>query len=506
MKASATRLPQQIVRFLGRDIVWKLAFAWFGIQSAWLALTVRYPQAFDEQFHFGLIKLHATQLWPFFAHEPAGAEQYGSVVSDPSMLYHYLMSFPYRLIAVFTDSLTVQVIVLRLISVVLVVLSLYIFRKALLMLPLRKWVVNSLLAFITFLPVFPLLAAHVSYDNLALVASAGLLYLALRFQKSLSAHKPAYGLILPIVLVGSFGSLIKYAFLPIFAAVIIYFGVVLWKQRRQAIGGVWQWVRTLAIWQQAAYGLAVLAMVVLLSGSYLNNLIRYHDIIPRCDRVLTVEQCSHYAPWQRDHEFAKSRVAPTLKQDVQYVGQWYNQNIYETFFTIFSKYDDDGVTVLYYASKPVLILYIAGEIMVALSAIVLIARFKTVWRVPALRLCLLISLLYMVALFGQDVRGFLHSGYPVAIHGRYFLLILAPLMACVVYAMADLLRSAITVPRRRSYIQAGMVAVIALVFTQGGGAATYILRSHDDWYWPQSAFSQEVNRSIRHGLANITLE
>ena len=42
-------------------IVSSRGFFWFVIgffifEAAWIALTAAYPQAFDEQFHFGLIK------------------------------------------------------------------------------------------------------------------------------------------------------------------------------------------------------------------------------------------------------------------------------------------------------------------------------------------------------------------------------------------------------------------------------------------------------------------
>ena len=56
----------------------------FGVQAVWFAFTARYPMAFDENFHFGLIQLHAQQWLPFFTSQPLHAEQFGAVVRDPS--------------------------------------------------------------------------------------------------------------------------------------------------------------------------------------------------------------------------------------------------------------------------------------------------------------------------------------------------------------------------------------------------------------------------------------
>ena len=50
------------------------------LQSVWIALTARYPQAFDENYHFGLIQLHAHQLLPFFTHQPSDSTVYLSLI------------------------------------------------------------------------------------------------------------------------------------------------------------------------------------------------------------------------------------------------------------------------------------------------------------------------------------------------------------------------------------------------------------------------------------------
>src|SRR5262249_18468844 len=105
------------------------------VQAAWIALTARYPQAFDEQFHMGIIQLYAHQWSPFFAQQPAGSDSLGPLTADTSFLYHYLLSFPYRIVEHFTSDLKTQIVALRLINIGLLAWSLFIFRKLLLLAP-----------------------------------------------------------------------------------------------------------------------------------------------------------------------------------------------------------------------------------------------------------------------------------------------------------------------------------------------------------------------------------
>src|SRR5579872_6980280 len=83
----------------------------FICEALWIAFSGHYPMAFDEDFHFGVIKIYAHHISPFLSHQPANADEFGAIFRDPSYLYHYLMSFPYRLITLFTKDQTIQIIV-----------------------------------------------------------------------------------------------------------------------------------------------------------------------------------------------------------------------------------------------------------------------------------------------------------------------------------------------------------------------------------------------------------
>ena len=95
-----------ISRILASRGLFLFTLCYFVIQSVWIALSAVYPQAFDEEFHFGIIKVYSHHWSPFLTKQPVGGNPYGALARDPSYLYHYLMSFPYRFIYLFTHNQT----------------------------------------------------------------------------------------------------------------------------------------------------------------------------------------------------------------------------------------------------------------------------------------------------------------------------------------------------------------------------------------------------------------
>ena len=95
---TAHQLSKRCTAFLGSRIFFAGILTVFVLQALWFALSALYPMAFDEEVHFGIINIYAHQWSPFLAGQPAGADSFGAIARDPSYLFHYLMSFPYRLL------------------------------------------------------------------------------------------------------------------------------------------------------------------------------------------------------------------------------------------------------------------------------------------------------------------------------------------------------------------------------------------------------------------------
>lgn len=115
--------------WLGSDHFFGITLLIFVVETGWLACTSRFPMAFDEAYHFGLIRFFSHHPDPLVTSQAADTYKYGALIQNSSLLYHYLMSFPYRLIAAVTQNPEMQVIALRFINIALLVGTLFVMRR-----------------------------------------------------------------------------------------------------------------------------------------------------------------------------------------------------------------------------------------------------------------------------------------------------------------------------------------------------------------------------------------
>ena len=122
-KSSKQRISigTRAVKLLGSAGFFIFVLALFIIQSGWLAISSTFPQAYDEVYHFGIIRFYSHQWLPFVSHQPASTYAYGELIRDPAYLYHYLMSFPYRFIVLLTSNEHVAIVGLRFINIAIYV-------------------------------------------------------------------------------------------------------------------------------------------------------------------------------------------------------------------------------------------------------------------------------------------------------------------------------------------------------------------------------------------------
>lgn len=493
-----TRL-QTWLRALGGKKAFYFILAFFSFEALWIALSSRYPMAFDEQQHFGVIQLHTHTWWPFFKSVPADASQFGAIARDPSFLYHYLMSFPYRLIQIATDSLAAQVIILRTMDIGLVLAGLIIFRRLLLRLGLDGLRANIVLLFFTLIPVFPLMAGQISYDNLIFLSAAAVLYLGVVFiQRFQQTGRIDAGLLTWLLVCCLFSSMVKYAFLPVFAATVLCLAVIVVRNWHATWTSYVAWWKHIGSAQRILLIVSIAVGLSLFAGSYGYNALKYHQLIPRCDKVLSIEACKSYAPWNRDYQSSLTYSGASWSDALPYLHQWFKQMMQETFFEVTSYYDNYHV-VIYQTVMPLPLLLDVAWALFAIGLVATLWNIKTIWHTPAHRLILAVLVIYTIALLAENVQGFRRSGVPVAIHGRYLLPIMLPVMAIAVVSTGRLLHA---VPRRlrrlvSTPVKSGIVAVLFIVCLQGG-LVSFIAASNDSWFWPQSQPAIRINRAARN--------
>jgi hypothetical protein len=489
---------RRLVAWLGSRTAFRVIIGLFLLQAAWIALSGRYPMAFDEDFHLGIIKLYAHHLSPFWSTQPAGAAKFGAVARDPSYLYQYLMSFPYRLISVFTHDQIIQVIILRSINIGLFAWGIALFRRLLLKARASATTTHAILLVLVLIPVVPLLAAQINYDNLILPLTALNLLWTLEFNDELTARKRVdLRKLGELFILGLLTSLVKYAFLPIFAAMAIFILVRLWQKRaslrpyRRHLLAAWQRVSSRSRW-----GLLVGLVVALgLFGQrYGVNLVRYHAPVPDCSQVLNVEECSDYGPWIRDYDLALANVQPPRgHQQLTFTHAWLYGLWLRTFFAV------DGPGTQYETRGPLLLPGLAAIVFAVLAGLALLSQLPTVFKQrnrSEFWLFGLVSLFYLGALWEDEYKAFVHTGQPVAINGRYLLPVLPLIILLVVVALNRLLR-------RWQSFKFALFSVLLICLLWGGGALTYILRSNDAWYWPNSAV-RHINWDVQRTLGPVT--
>lgn len=481
-------------RWLGSNTFFGVVLGIFIAQALWIAWSGAYSMAYDEFFHLGIIQEYAKG-WTPFIHQPAGPAVLGALERDPSFLYHYLMSFPYRIITEVWHSFAAQIIALRILNIGIFVWGLVLYCKLLLRAGLSRKSTHTVLLFFTLVPTVLMVALQVNYDAMMFLASGAALLLAVSATLTLRHdHKIQPVQLLALIAVLMAGSIVKYAFLPLAAAIGVFMVTQLllaFRRRQISWQGIMQECR--AAIRRSTTWLIVVAFVVvgiLFAQRIGGNIIRYHTPAPDCSVVLSLEECKVHAPYGRNQKYKENNLATaiTTTDRLSYPVTWYKKMLQESFFAI-------GPEQLSYPyGKPLPTAYAAGIIIVPVMLTIILISIVRLWRNPIWQLFIVSVATYTSALFFRNYSEYIELGVPVAIHGRY-IIYLMPLVAALAVASAQTyLRG-----RGRQIVYA-TTAVLLTLMVLGGGWLPYMIRSADNWLWPHAA---PVNRTIRSVLWQI---
>jgi hypothetical protein len=476
-----------------------IVLGFFVLEALWFVFSALYPMAFDEDFHLGVIRIYSEQWLPFLSAHPEGADQFGAITRDPSYFFHYLMSFPYRLIESFTQSEAIQVILLRLINVSLFIWSLVLFRRVLLKAKASPALVNVSIAVFVLIPIVPQLAAHINYDNLLMVLIAWLCLVTFRLVDSFRERRVDMAALFTFVIICLFTSVVKYAALPLLAAAALFVAYMAYhnfkgygKRLRMRIkDGYLRIGRRTKI----LLLLTLLLSSLLFAQRYVVNLLDYQHPVPDCGKVLSVEQCTQYGPWGRDYKLEQSRPDDFKASPLTFMGSWIEGMRHRLFFAV------SGAKTLFnnYIELPVPVLTFSALVIAGLVAI--IVWWRQIFRGhDFLAFFLFMTIIYSAVLWYDQYSMYKQTGVAVAINGRYLLPVLLPMAAVAGRAFAIGLAKC-----RRTPLKPYIAAVAILFFLNGGGVFTFILRSDDSWYWPNQ-FVKNANHAARNIIAPAVIE
>ena len=376
------------------------------------------------------------------------------------------------------------------------------FRTLLLRAKLSRALVNIMMLLFTLIPIVPQLAAHINYDNLLIPLTAWTCLMTMSVIDDIRAGRPDMRRLITLIAVGLLTSIVKYAYLPIFAAIVLY--IIFLSVRQNRTKTAWkQSLRHLASsWRRQSFviktGLVIFLIVGL--GMFFQrdgiNLIDYHTVTPDCAKILPVKSCDQYTVWHADNawhtDLLKNSSSVHFENPLVYVASWLYWIWYRLFFAI------DGPSSGY-ANYPPLPLPSAAAIVIAIAGTVLAIVWRhRIFKDRYLSFFLFASCMYLAALLVSGWQDYHYTNILVDMNGRYLLPVLLLLGAIVARAFSIALRHTSTM--RKS----AMAFVVILLFFQGGGFLTFISRSDAAWDWPNSTVVK-ANNAARDATKPIIL-
>lgn len=466
--------------FIGSRLFFRLTLALFVLQAAIVAVLSGYPLAFDEGTHVGIIQLHAQQLSPFFSNIPDSTGQYGPLATDPSYLYHYILSFPYRLLTLFFSSTFALVVSLRFINIAIFVLGLIVFRKALSYCGASKALVNVVILAFALLPLSSFTAAQINYDNMVFLMVALVFLYGARLTLSVLNTKKLDVKSLVLLATSSLaGAQVKYAFLPILMAVFIWtcLLVAFWVKANR--GKLVQQIKIAAKSLNTKTGFALIALMFVIGGLFVArygyNMSTYKTPVPECDKVLSVQSCMAWGPWARNYQLGQTHVATTsTAQQKAFAKAW----VYISGSQLFTVLNSNNNGAM---EKP-LPKFAGGALFVlTLGAVFMILYWrKAVKGAPVLIFYGFVSFTYLGVLIAKNYSEYMKYGMPIAIQGRYLLIVLLVLMIVMARAYSAAFHKA-------PHWKLVLLILGVVVGVQGAGAITYLSKSDDSWRWNADA-------------------
>lgn len=472
MRGKMKKIVNKTVQIIGSKYFFWGVLALFVFQAAWIAFSFVYPMLYDESFHVGVIAIFSHQLSPFILNQPQAYDAYGNLANGGATMFHYLMSFPYRLILAFTDKPIVYVIFLRLICIAMVAVGIQLFNKLFQKIGIRQVFINIGMLLFILLPIVPFVAATVNYDNMLFMLTALFLITCVNI---LASEKVIWYQYVWVIVVGCFASLVKFTFLPVFAVSVVYLVIVLCRRYGKQI-----FSKTFASFRSTSKlrvtGVIALTAVVvgMFSAVYLQNVILYRSLQPSCEKVLSIDRCNKNGVYLRDSQAEVTKNTRPLAQDPSYISQWVLQMVNWTNMT-----GSRTVTSGSPARQPLPIIYTTVFLGGFIGLFALLYSWRSIKKKPGWHFLVTISVALTIVVFMVNYSTYIKLHAAFAIQPRYVLSMVPIIIVMIVVAVNFILRKA-------RWLKLTLLIATLLLLFQGGGLITHIVLSEDTWYWQNS--------------------
>lgn len=433
------------------------------LQGVWYALGFA-PSIYDEGVHLGIINAYSHHLSPFISKQPTSLDSLGQITSNSSYLYYYLMSWPLRIMQLFTDNTQAQIIFLRLLNVAMFTGGLFAYGKLLYRSRVSRAVTNVALLIVILIPATAPLPGAVNYDNAVFLLSGLLLYLTVSI---ISGRTLTFKQASSFMILGLLGSLVKFEFLALFAPVALYVLVCLYRRgpSRVAAGLVNSFKK-----MRPHYSYLLLAVLILSLGLFIErpvvNELKYHNVNPQCEQILSKERCMKNYTAARNITLREDKPANFMPANpVKYFVHFWAPGMMST------------QTVLLGGETPFRAMTVFSYGLASAGTILILLYLRDFLKKREYRLLLIIMAAYGLLLAAYNYDAYREYASPVAITGRYLLPVMPIFVFFALLALVSMLR------KYPKILLLGCVGAI-LLLANGGGIITYMMDVPSRLYWP----------------------
>lgn len=470
----------KLKKFLGSKYFFGLIIALTIAQGLWFSFTYQ-PGLFDEKHHFEFINMYTERVSPYFADQPEEWDFLGEIARDPSYLFYYLLSIPLRVVQLASDSYYAQVVALRLLMLVIFVAGLLLYRKLLNKLSGSALTTNISLLLLILLPVFSTLVSAINYD-VAIFALTPLFLLI--FLDILRKPTDIKKLSL-FFFIGSTASLIKFSFLPIFLTAV---AIILYKFMKNGVKRSSQDIiksfKKLTLLLKFAVGVMMIVPILLLTERFVYNQVAYGRVTAPCVKILSVERC------QKNYTAARSINFKAAKPEnfnpvspFEYLTTTWSLGMVRTQMKVVP----EARTI------PILenLLYVTSIVSITLILINLQKLLKN----EKTKYLLIISGIYVLALFIENYNSYTKLAQPVAISFRYLLPLTPLIIMFALISLRDIFG------KYEKFLAVSFAIYLFVLLTQGGSISSHLL-SAQDYYWSKDSTVTNINEKLISPVVN----
>lgn len=459
--------------------------ALFILQALWIAMSYRYPMIYDEAFHINVINLYSNQISPVITNQPTFYDMYGSLSHGVATLYHYLLSFPYRLISVITDNLAIHVVAMRVINITMAATGIYLFAELFKRVKFKQLYINVALLIFTLIPITTFVAATTNYDNMLFPLTVLFFILGVDIIQSKRVNTNNY---IWLILLGCIASLVKFTFLPVFAVSVLFLSVYLYRMYSKNI-----LKKIIESFKRNSKGrmyvFAALAIVIVgwFSSIYLYNIVAYKSLAPACEQVMSIDRCKEYSIGVRNNSAFATRDTRPLVAVPDYISLWLLQMASWSGMTGAHVPGQPAVT-----TDPMPIYYTTLTFGWIFGIAFLLYAWRSLDKNVGWYFLLSITVSMIGIVFIQNYHTYVQLHIPYAIQPRYILHFMPILIIMLAVATNYVMKSFNT------WNKLAILIIYLLLFLQGGGIVPAILKSNDSWYW-----NNNIVRKMNHGAKKI---